>query len=698
MKIQLDWLKEYVDVDVSAGEVGHLLTMAGLEIEAQETVTLGDGTKSEVLELNVTPNRGYCLSYLGVAREVAALLGKPFKFPDHGTELEKVWGAESVEGELTVENCEPELCFRYSGMVVENVKPGPSPKWLVDRLTAIGLRPINNIVDITNFVLMEYGQPLHTFDRDLLENSRIVVRRAAKNEAFTSLDGTELKLGEDALVIADASKPVALAGIMGGANSQVTESTRHIVLESASFDSATVRKGSKKYGLRSDSSIRFEREVDIEGVIKAQARAALLIQELAGGTIRKGRVDAYPSPLPGKKVSLRVARVNQVLGCPLSSGQIEDYLSRLGMKASKSEEGEAFSVEIPTFRPVLAREIDLIEEVARLHGFDQIEVTSPSARISPVRFTQKQSAVRCVKDTLSHIGFSEVLTYSFIDAESAAQFQSALSSSPEVDTISLSNPISSDMGIMRPSLVPGLIQSVIRNLSKGQKQVKIFEFGNIFMRGKQGGREEKTILAALATGIYENNVWKQTGKSYDYFDLRGILDSVTGQMKLKLAERPVVSQPYMLPGKSVELLAGDQVCGYFGELSPGVVRQYELPRHCVVFELDFDKLVGALPEPVRFVPLPKFPETYRDISILIDKKIASGEVSARISQVGEPLLRKVELYDHFDGKKIQEGKKSLTYALTFQSADRTLTDDEVNPVFAKIVETLSSQLGATLRD
>ena len=503
---------------------------------------------------------------------------------------------------------------------------------------------------------------------------------------------------DNALVIADASKPVALAGIMGGANSQVTESTRHIVLESASFDSATVRQGSKKYGLRSDSSIRFEREVDIEGVIKAQARAALLIQELAGGTIRKGRVDVYPSPLPSKKVSLRVARVNQVLGCPLSSGQIEDYLSRLGVKASKSEEGEAFSVEIPTFRPVLAREIDLIEEVARLHGFDQIEVTSPSARISPVRFTQKQSAVRCVKDTLSHIGFSEVLTYSFIDAESAAQFQSALSSSPEVDTISLSNPISSDMGIMRPSLVPGLIQSVIRNLSKGQKQVKIFEFGNIFMRGKQGGREEKTVLAALATGIYENNVWKQTGKSYDYFDLRGILDSVTGQMKLKLAERPVVSQPYMLPGKSVELLAGGQVCGYFGELSPGVVRQYELPRHCVVFELDFDKLVGALPEPVRFVPLPKFPETYRDISILIDKKIASGEVSARISQVGEPLLRKVELYDYFDGKKIQEGKKSLTYALTFQSADRTLTDDEVNPVFAKIVETLSSQLGATLRD
>lgn len=714
MKIQLDWLKEYVDIDVSAEEVGHLLTMAGLEIEAQETVMLSDGTKTEVLELNVTPNRGYCLSYFGVAREVAALLDKPFKFIDHEAELEKAWGPDSVEGELTVENREPELCSRYSAMVIENVKPGPSPKWLVDRLTAIGLRPINNIVDITNFVLMEYGQPLHTFDRDLLENSSIVVRRAEKNEAFTSLDGTDLKLGETALVIADANKPVALAGIMGGANSQVTESTRHIVLESACFDSTMVRKGSKKYGLRSDSSIRFERGIDIEGVIRAQARAALLIQELAGGIIRKGRVDVYPSPVPCKMVTLRVSRLNQVLGCSLSPERIKYFLSRLGMKVSGPEAGETFSVEIPTFRPVLAREIDLIEEVARLNGFDKIEVTSPLTRISPVRLTPKQSAVRRVKDVLNHIGFSEVLTYSFIDAESAGQFKSAFSrdvagvnrhsgdtegaNGAPSSTISLSNPISAEMGVMRPSLIPGLIQLVVRNLSKGQKQVKVFELGNVFMRGKQGQREEKTAFAALATGTYENDVWKQTGKSYDYFDLKGILDSVVGQMKLKLTERLAKGKPFMLKGKTVELLAGDQVCGYFGELSPSVIRQYELPRHCVVFELDFDKLISALPKPVRFVSLPKFPETYRDISILIDKAVASGEVSDRINQVGAPLLRKVELYDHFDGKKIQEGKKSLTYALTFQSADRTLTDEEVNPVFEKIVETLSRQLGATLRE
>jgi len=699
MKIQLDWLREYVDCDVSSEKLGHLLTMAGLEVDGREIVELSDGAKADVFELNITPNRGYCLSHLGIAREVAALLGKPFSYPDHEAELEKVWGPGSIEGELTVDNQVPELCSRYSGMIIENVKPGPSPRWLADRLTAIGLRPVNNIVDITNFVLMEYGQPLHAFDRESLEDSSIVVRCALKDEGFTSLDGNDFKLDKHALVIADSNKPVALAGIMGGANSQVTEHTNHIVLESASFDPTTVRRGSKKYGLRSDSSIRFERGIDIKGVISAQARAATLIQELAGGTILKGRIDVYPSPQKIKTVSLRVSRLNQILGCSLSVRMIRNYLSCLGMKVSEPKDGEVFNVKIPTFRPMLAREADLIEEVARLNGFDKIEVTSPSARLSPVCFTPKQSAIGRAKIILSHIGFSEILTYSFVSASSARKFQSAFFTRSEMEAISLSNPISADMGVMRPSLLPGLIQAATKNFSKGQKQVKIFEFGNVFMHGKHGELEEKTAFAALVAGTHENSVWEQTGKSYDYFDLKGTLSSVIGQMKLKLTEKsPESERPFMLKGKSVELLANDQICGYFGELSPSIVRQYELPRLCVVFELDFDRLIIALSKRARFVSLPRFPETYRDISILIDKSVASGEVSDRISLAGAPLLRKVELYDHYGGKNIQEGKKSLTYALTFQSADKTLADEEVNPIFEKIVKTLFSQFGATLRE
>jgi len=697
MKIQLDWLREYVDVDLSAEKLGHLLTMAGLEIEAQETVELSDGTKTEVLELNVTPNRGYCLNYFGVAREVAALIGKPFKCPDYEVELEKSWGTDSVEEVLSVDNREPTLCLRYSGMVIENIKPGPSPKWLVDRLTAIGLRSVNNVVDITNFVLMEYGQPLHAFDKDSLEGSSITVRRGKASEAFTGIDGSDLKLDQDTLVIADATKAVALAGIMGGANSQVTESTRHIILESASFNSVMVRKGSKKYGVRSDSSIRFERGVDIQGVVSAQARAALLIKKLAGGTIRKGRIDIFPTPQPGRNVLLRIPRLNEVLGSSLSTDRIEDCLSRLGLNVSTIDD-ETFDVEIPSTRPFLTREIDLIEEVVRLNGFDKVRVTSPSARISPVRYTQKQSAVCGVKSLLSGMGFSEVITYSFIDEAGAKKFQSAFSPTVQADAISLNNPISTDMGVMRPSLLPGLIQSAIRNFSKGQKHVEIFEFGNVFIRGKQGEREERMVVSAFVSGVHGNNIWEQTGKSYDYFDLKGALDSVVRCLKLKLIEQPGLERSFLLKNRSVGLTVDAQDCGFLGELSPRIVRQYELPKHCVVFELDFDRLVHALPKQAQFSPLPRFPEIYRDISILVDKAVTAGQVIDKINQAGGSLLKKAELYDHFEGNKIQEGKKSLTYALAFQSSDRTLADEEVNPVFEKIVRTLSSQLGAMLRE
>ncbi len=698
MKIQLDWLKEYIDIDLSAEELGHLLTMAGLEIESRETVKLSDGGDTQVLELNVTPNRGYCLSYFGVAREVAALIGKPFMSLDYEAELENVWGVDSVDEELKVDNHEHELCLRYSGMVIENIKPGPSPKWLVDRLTAIGLRSVNNVVDITNFVLMEFGQPLHAFDKDSLEGSSIIVRRSKKGEAFTSIDGSDLKLDQDALVIADANKVVALAGIMGGANSQVTESTKHIILESANFNSVVVRKGSKKYGLRSDSSIRFERGVDIQSVTSAQARAALLIRQLAGGNIRKGRIDVYPTPQPMREVSLRVSRLNKVLGCALSADRIGEYLSRLSLNVSSLKGNETFKVKIPSFRPFLTREVDLIEEVARLNGFDEIVVTSPLAAISPVRFTPEQSAVRSVKSLLSGIGFSEIITYSFIDSVDAKKFQSAFSTSIETELIPLNNPISKDLGVMRPSLLPGLVKSAIRNFSKGQKDVRIFEFGNVFLSGKAGEREERLIFSALVAGVHENNLWEQTGKYHDYFDLKGTLYSVFRYMKLKLTEHPEIERSFMLKGKSVVLKVNDQDCGYLGELSPGIVRQYELPKHCIVFELNFDGLINALPKQVRFSPLPKFPEVYRDISVLIDKRVASDEVINRINQAGGSLLRRIELYDHFEGNKIQEGKKSLTYALIFQSNDRTLSDEEINPIFEKIVKTLSTQLGAMLRE
>ena len=692
MKVQVDWLKEYTEIDVPTDELGHVLTMAGLEIESHETVELPDGEKSEVLELNVTPNRGYCLSHIGVAREVSALLNKSLKLPDPLKALESVWGVVKVEERVSVENMEPKLCPRYCALVIENVKVGPSPKWLKDRLTAIGLRPINNIVDITNFVMMEYGQPLHAFDRDLLAGNKIIIRRAKKGEPFASLDGTELKLEPDALVIADGEKPVALAGIMGGINSQVSETTSHIVLESACFNPATVRQGSKKYGLRSDSSYRFERSVDLNGVVSAQARAALMMKELAGGGICLGRVDIYPETGKSINIPLRVGRVNQLLGASFNSEQVRDLLSRLGMEVlSQSENME---VKIPSFRPDLLREVDLIEEIARIDGFDKVDTVYPVAGVRPVRISAKQNIIKKVREVFCCAGFAETVHYSFIERAYAEEFKTAFASE---QVIALKNPLSSDYDTMRPSLLPGLLKTAGLNLSKGQKPLKLFEVGSVYSSDSTGLRTEKAVLSAIVLGPYEPTPWKPRGGEYDFYDLKGTLETLITHLHLKLEIFPD-SKPFLLPGKSVRVQIDDRELGYMGQMAPEQNLVGELGQNVYALELDLGALEKSASSSLQFKPIPKFPETYRDISILVDRSVTSQKAADVILKTGSPLIQKVELYDHFEGKKIQADKKSLTFALSFQSAERTLSDDEVNPLFEKIVQTLKSELGASLRE
>jgi phenylalanyl-tRNA synthetase beta chain len=692
MKVQVDWLKEYTEIDVPADKLGHVLTMAGLEIESHETVALPDGEKSEVLELNVTPNRGYCLSHIGVAREVSALLNKSLQLPNPLNALAAECGPVAVADRIVVENREPKLCPRYCALVIENVKVGPSPKWLRDRLTAIGLRPINNIVDITNFVMMEYGQPLHAFDRDLLVDKKIIIRRAEKGELFASLDGTELKLEPDALVIADGEKPVALAGIMGGKNSQVSASTCHIVLESACFDPATVRQGSKKYGLRSDSSYRFERGVDWQGVVTAQARAILLIKELAGGEICSGRVDIYPETGQLRVVSLRVSRVNQLLGTNFNAEQIESLLTRLGMEVTGPAEN--MEVKIPSFRPDLAREVDLIEEIARIDGFDNIDTVYPIAGVQPVRVSAKQTISKKVREVFCYAGFAETIHYSFIERIAAEEFKTAFASEKD-QIIVLKNPLSSEYDTMRTSLLPGLLKTAGLNLSKGQKPLKLFEVGSVYFIDSSGVRQEKAVLSAIVLGPYELTPWKSRGGEYDFFDLKGVLETLLGHLHLKLETLPD-SRPFQLSGKSVRVQVNDKESGYLGQMEPERNGVGALGQNVYALELDLGSL--ANPASFEFQSIPRFPETYRDISILVDRSVTSKNVADLIAKTGDPLIKSVALYDHFEGKKIQADKKSLTFALSFQSLDRTLSDDEVNPLFEKIVQILKSELGASLRE
>ena len=691
MKVQVNWLNEYTDIDVPTKDLGHVLTMAGLEIESHE---MFDEEKGDVLELNVTPNRGYCLSHLGVAREVSALMGRRFTSPDAQAFLERSWGSVPVTEKLTVENQEENLCPRYSALVIENVNPGPSPKWLCDRLLAIGLRPINNIVDITNFVMMEYGQPLHAFDYELLSGKKIIIRNAKKGEPFTSLDGSELKLEPDTLVIADAEKPVALAGVMGGTNSQVTESTQNVVLESACFDSAAIRKASKKYGLRSDSSYRFERGVDMDGVINAQARAACLIKELAGGDICKGRIDVYPKTRENIQLSLRVSRVNQVLGAEFNAAQISKIISRLGLKVEGDSNKEALQVEVPSFRPDLTREIDVIEEIARIDGFDKVATVFPIASVRPVQITAKQALLRKVRDILCYTGFSETVHFSFIEREKAEGYLSSFATTGD-KVISLKNPLSSENDTMRTSLIPGLLKTISNNMSKGQKPLKLFEIGSVYFSDSQGNRIEKTVLTAIVLGPYELTPWKPRGKDYDFYDLKGAFDKLCSQCGLQIAFLAKAERPFLLPEKSVNCKSGDNVLGYLGELSPENTGTIE---KVFVWEMDLQAMEGSLRPRTRFQNIAKFPETYRDISILVDRQVTSEQVSDLILKTGQPLLSRVELYDHFEGKKIQSDKKSLTFALSFQSKDRTLSDDDVNPLFETIVQTLKAELAASLRD
>ncbi|MBC8282624.1 MAG: phenylalanine--tRNA ligase subunit beta [Nitrospinae bacterium] len=691
MKVQVDWLKEYVEIDAPAAELGHVLTMAGLEIESHELL---DEEKGDVLELNVTPNRGYCLSHLGVAREVSALMGGTFNPPDALELLEKKWGNVPVAEKISVENQEEKSCPRYAALVIENVRPGPSPKWLCDRLMAIGLRPINNIVDITNFVMMEYGQPLHAFDRDLLSGNKIIIRNAKNKEPFTSLDGSELKLEPDALVIADAEKPVALAGIMGGVNSQVSETTQNVVLESACFDSATIRKASKKYGLRSDSSYRFERGVDIDAVITAQARAACLIQELAGGEICKGRIDLYPKSRENIQLSLRVSRVNQLLGSDFKSERIGEIISRLGLKIKGGTDSEILELEIPGFRPDLTREVDVIEEIARVDGFDKVATVFPIASVRPVRITPKQKLLRKIRGLLCHTGFSETVHFSFIEREQAEGYLPSFAKEND-QVIPLKNPLSSENDTMRTSLVPGLLKTIANNLSKGQKPLKLFEIGSVYCLDPQGNRIEKTVLTVAVLGAYELTPWKPRGKEYDFYDLKGALEQLCSQCGLQVDFSVKTERSFLLPGKSVNCNSGGEIFGYMGELLP---EKTGVTEKVFAWEIDLQKLEESLPPRPRFQSIAKFPETYRDVSILVDRQITSQQVSDLILKTGHPLLSRVELYDHFEGKKIQSDKKSLTFALSFQSKDKTLSDEEVNPLFESIIQTLKTELDASLRE
>jgi len=644
------------------------------------------GRGEVVVEIDLTPNRPDCLGVIGIAREIAALNRSSIKKP--ATKLSEV-SSKNISDviQVTIEN--PESCPRYAARYIESVKISPSPRWLVEKLEAVGIRTINNVVDVTNFVMMETGQPLHAFDYDLLEDQKIIVRHAKAGEKFTTLDEKEHVLSGTSLLICDGKKPVALAGIMGGLNSEISSGTGKILLESAYFDPINTRKTSKMLGISTDSSQRFERGVDPEGQIYAVERATQLIHELAGGEIAKGHVDCFPNPVPKRIVKLRIDRVNHLLGTSISGDEIVDILNRLEIRAEKLSDG--IRAEIPSFRVDIEREVDLIEEVSRIYGFDKIgESTYSNIQLVQPENNQEKFT-QLLRDILFGIGYNEVLTHSLIHQKWADRFC-------EHPSIQLRNPISEDLGTLRTSLIPGLLQISKWNKNRYLNDQKLFEIGNVFYWLNQNltSHHERQKISLVRTGNTNSKNWLEKERESTFYELKGDIFSILGRLKINNFQCKKSPLKY-LDDRSSELTIDGKNFGYIGALSSEILNTLDIENDIFIAELDCQIFLELYNWDKKFQPIPKFPAIKRDLSILIDHQVPVEDIEKVIWQSGGKYLKFVNLFDYYKGKQIAQNKKSLAFSLTFYSLERTLTEKEVDSDVESIIKKLNSKLRAQLR-
>ena len=683
MAVSINWLKKYVDIPWTPQELAHNLTMAGIAIEGVEEIN-GD----YVMELDLTPNRGDCLGMINLAREVAALQHRDVKIPDINIRETE----EKVDDYIKVEIADADLCLRYAARVVKNVQIKPSPEWLQTCLINSGIRPINNVVDITNFVMLETNQPLHAFDYDLLsEAKKILVRRAVDGEKITTLDDVERTLDQDMLLITDNGRPVALAGIMGGQNTEIGTETVNVLLESACFHGVGVRKTSRKLALRSDSSIRFEKGSDINGLIYALNRAADLIQELAGGEVVQGICDQYPDPKVPQTITLRPPRVNELLGIDLSSTDIKGYIADL--KFPVREDDGSLMVDVPAYRPDISLEADLIEEVARLHGYDMIPASLP-ATASQGGLTSYQVFKEKTRELLAR-NLYEVMNYSFI---SPRYFD--MLALPEDSmlrhTVKVANPLSEEQSVMRTLLLPGLLETVSRNLARKNNHLTFFEMGTVFFPRDNELPQEKLKLGAIVAGKQDSN-WLKHSVEMDFYYLKGILENFLLQLGMENLKFIADTQMPYHPGRCARIFSQEREVGIIGEIHPRVRQNFDIKVRVCALELDAD-ILFALSNPRQMMEsITRYPAVERDIAVLLREEIKSDEVVAVITGGGGNLLQKVNLFDVYAGERVERGYKSLAYRLLFQSGERTLTEAEVNQYMEDIVSALKKKLGITLR-
>lgn len=683
-----------------AAQADGILHLDG-DIEPGQDVCAHYHLADTVLELEITPNRPDCLCMVGVAREVAAVTGAALRMPDaHFTEL-----GEAAADYVSVSIDSPELCGRYGARLFRLAGVGPSPIIMQARLAAAGVRPINSVVDITNYVMLELNQPLHAFDYERVAGGKIVVRRARPGERLVTLDGVDRALEPDMLVIADAEKAIAVAGVMGGESSEITDATTTVLLEAATFARQSVWRTSRDLKLRTEASSRFEKGLDIESVTMALERSAALFEAAGTGRAFAGAVDCRPAGRERLQIVTTAARIDRIIGAGIDAAEVTNCLVPLGFGVTTSPSGE-ITVDVPSFRGDVTAEIDLVEEVVRMWGYNSVKPTLP-AGAQAGGYSQEYQFAERLRRVLIACGGYEALTFPFISDTDFARLRLAADDRRR-QAIRVMNPMVEEQALMRTTMAPAMLTSVRVNMRRGAAGAFLFELGRCYRAGRELAAgatvprgstpaEETRVLAGAMAGARELQEWYQRGRDYDFYDAKGALQAIMDELGLDdVAWVPAACAPYH-PGRAAQVMVRGECVGYVGQLHPDVAEAYDVPEGTVLFEVDFDRLMALVKADLAYSQLPRFPGVQRDVAIVVDARVPAEEVKHLIESTGGELIEHVRLFDVYAGAQVGEGKKSLAYSVVYRSMQRTLTDDEVNEVHTRVRSALVDRFGAALR-
>jgi phenylalanyl-tRNA synthetase beta chain len=665
-----------------------------LSPEAPIGAPLGAYLGDVIFDLDITPNRPDCLSVIGIAREIAALTGGSIRLPQiHYEELEK-----PIDSFASVDIVEPDLCPRYCASLITGIRIASSPGWLQQRLNSCAMRPINNVVDVTNYVMLEYGQPLHAFDYHKLKGQRIIVRRAGNSENITTLDGSERALKPDILVIADKEEAVAVAGIMGGLDSEVTDKTDTILLESANFNQATIRRGCSHLQFQSEASIRFDKGLSCELPLLPLKRATQLLLELAGGRAARGIIDVYPGKSKPKPILISAQEVKRISGLKVNIEEMLKVLKALGFECQESNSNSQISVSVPYWRSDVKCSADLVEEVVRIIGYEKIPITRLGSPLpqqkSKLSLSARQSNLKGkLRNILAGFGFQEILTYSLVSLEKLQKLSPKLEL--KIPPLKVANPMTREQEYLRTSLRSGLLATLSHNQKFEQTGIRLFEIGKVFLPRGKDLPEEREMFCAVLSGPTAEISWQANTEPLDFFDAKGVVESLLNQLGLK-ASFDVGDDEILFPGGGADIFVEDGKVGIVGDVHPRVAQAFELSNTICLIEIDLDKLLAHITGIKEYQPIPRFPSITRDIAIVVDEKVSYQKVEEIIR--GDTLVTKVTLFDLYRGEQIRPGKKSFAIRIIYQSPKHTLTDEEVDQTQEQMLARLYQELSATLRD